>query len=195
MCLRYRLSFRSFTLLFSVDNLERALSVCNLGKPYQWTQWLAGLDYLSSSASSSSLPTSQQPCADLSRRHFERTFRLIVDRLSTRVALSQQLAQLAEGQIVVDGANRFPQKVSSVLQRFVKITAEEAIVRYFGLNRSCICFCPKEFILFFTIKVLSFRYRCPFVRCWWIHKRIIANRVLIFSVLNERLSNMYCIFC
>ncbi|XP_022655456.1 THO complex subunit 5 homolog isoform X2 [Varroa jacobsoni] len=137
-----------------VDNLERALSVCNLGKPYQWTQWLAGLDYLSSSASSSSLPTSQQPCADLSRRHFERTFRLIVDRLSTRVALSQQLAQLAEGQIVVDGANRFPQKVSSVLQRFVKITAEEAIMRIgFGTGTENVKEMMSKESLFFDVTI------------------------------------------
>ncbi|OQR74596.1 hypothetical protein BIW11_08958, partial [Tropilaelaps mercedesae] len=60
---------------------------------------------------------------------FERTLQLIGDRLSTRVALSQQLARLADGNVFVDGTTRFPRKVTSVLERFVKITAEDAMMR------------------------------------------------------------------
>lgn len=105
--------------------------VCDLGKPYNWAQWLAGLDFLPVTNSTSGAPTPQQSYVDLSRQHSEKTFRLIVDRLSSRLALCHQLSDLAEGKVLIGEVNRFPKKISAVLQKFAKITAEDAMVSLF----------------------------------------------------------------
>ena len=73
---------------FSLGEFGSYLS--DVGRPYQWVQWLCGLQFLAEAAEKQ--PQSAQPA--VSATHMEDTIKRLRRRLKARLSLQQQLASL-----------------------------------------------------------------------------------------------------